>query len=329
MSVELEQTFIMDHLETLRTFCTVVEMQSFTHAANKLGVSTSIVSRAITGLETRLGVRLFQRTTRHLALTEAGDEFHAGCSRVVAELDLLEAGTGQRAREPAGVLRLVAHTTAAVLELPPLIAGFRARYPAVQLELTLAERPVDLIKEAFDLGIVLPFMLTSELTITRALCRLPLAVVGSPSYLQGRQLPQRPNDLAAFRFVTILASISEPQLRFQRGGEQFAVPLEHDVSTNNAALNKELVVSGAGLGALPLTMVGKELDDGRLVQLLPDFEVVSAQAELRLAYRDRSLMTAKVRAFIDYVTSYFDARAAQVSHAQQRKTVAAGSDRPS
>ncbi|WP_231337573.1 LysR substrate-binding domain-containing protein [Paraburkholderia sprentiae] len=156
-----------------------------------------------------------------------------------------------------------------------------------------------------------------------------LRAQGAP-YLQGRQLPQRPNDLAAFRFVTILASISEPQLRFQRGGEQFAVPLEHDVSTNNAALNKELVMSGAGLGALPLTMVGKELDDGRLVQLLPDFEVVSAQAELRLAYRERSLMTAKVRAFIDYATSYFDARAAQVGHAQQRpKTVAAGSDRPS
>ncbi|TDN62131.1 LysR family transcriptional regulator [Paraburkholderia sp. BL10I2N1] len=319
----------MDHLETLRTFCTVVEMQSFTHAAHALGISKTVVSRAISGLETRLGVRLFQRTTRHLALTESGEEFYGGCSRVVAELDVLEAGAGERAREPAGVLRLVAHTTAALIELPPLIAGFRARYPAVQLELTLAERPVDLIKEAFDLGIVLPFMLTSELTITRSLCRLPLAVVGSPSYLQGRKLPQRPNDLAAFRFVTILASISEPQLRFRRGGEQIAVPLEHDVSTNNAALNKELVMSGAGLGVLPLTMVGKELDDGRLVQLLPDFELMSGDAELRLAYRDRSLMTAKVRAFIDYATSYFDARAAQVGHAQRPKTVATGSDRSS
>ncbi|CAB3808454.1 HTH-type transcriptional regulator PgrR [Paraburkholderia ultramafica] len=312
----------MDHLETLRTFCTVVEMQSFTHAAHTLGVSKAVVSRAIAGLETRLGVRLFRRSTRHLSLTEAGDEFYAGCSRVVAELDELEAGTGQRAREPAGVLRLVAHTTAALLELPSLIAGFRARYPGVQLEVTLAERPVDLIKEAFDLGIVLPFMLTSELTITRALCRLPLAVVGSPSYIRGRKLPQRPEDLAAFRFVTILASISEPQLHFRRGCEDVAVPLEHEVSTNNAVLNKELVISGGGLGALPLTMIAKELDDGRLVQLLPEFEIVSGDAEIRLAYRERSLMTGKVRAFIDYATSYFDARAAQVGHAQRRRTAA-------
>ncbi|CAB3810535.1 hypothetical protein LMG27177_07272 [Paraburkholderia fynbosensis] len=106
--------------------------------------------------------------------------------------------------------------------------------------------------------------------------------------------------------------------------------LEHDVSTNSAALNKELVMSGAGLGALPLTMIGNELNDGRLIQLLPDFELMSGDAELRLAYRDRSLMTAKVRAFIDYATSYFDARAAQVGHAQQRpKMVAASSGRPS
>jgi DNA-binding transcriptional LysR family regulator len=320
----------MDHLQTLRIFCTVVEMQSFTHAAQTLGVSKTVVSRAITGLETRLGVRLFQRTTRHMALTEAAEEFYAGCSRVVAELDLLEAGAGQHAREPAGVLRLVAHTAAALLELPPLIAGFRARYPGVQLEVTLAERPVDLIKEAFDLGIVLPFMLTSDLTITRALCRLPLVVVGSRSYLEGRKLPQRPEDLAAFRFVTILASISEPQLHFRRGSDEIAVPLEHEVSTNNAALNEELVLGGAGLGALPLTMIARELEDGRLVQLLPEFELMSRDAELRLAYRDRSLMTAKVRAFIDYATSYFDARAAQMGHAQQRRTtVPAGSNRPS
>jgi DNA-binding transcriptional LysR family regulator len=299
----------MDHIETLRVFCSVVEAKSFTHAANTLGVSKAVVSRSITGLEARLGVRLFQRSTRHVTLTEAAEQFYAGCSRCVAELDLLEADAGQRARNPAGVLRLVAHTTAALQELPALIGGFRARYPGVQLEVTLTERPVDLVKEGYDLGLLLPFMLTSDLTITRVLCRLPLVVVGARSYLHGRKLPQAPKDLAAFRFVTILASISEPQLRFRRGSEEFAVPLEYDVSTNNAALNKELVLGGAGLGALPLTMISKELDDGRLVRLLPGFELMNGPVDLLLAYRDRSLMTAKVRAFVDYATSYFEARA--------------------
>ena len=299
----------MDHIETLRVFCSVAEAKSFTHAANTLGVSTAVVSRAISGLETRLGVRLFQRTTRHVRLTEAAEQFYAGCSRCVAELDQLEAHAGQSARAPAGVLRLVAHTTAALQELPALISGFRTRYPEVQLEVTLTEQPVDLVAEPYDLGVLLPFMLTSELTITRALYRVPLVVVGAPSYLQRRKLPRTPHDLAAFRFVAILASISEPQLRFRHGDEEFAVPLEYDVSTNNAALNKELVLSGAGLGALPLTMISKELDDGKLVRLLPGFELVNGPVDLLLAYRDRSLMTAKVRAFVDYATSHFEARA--------------------
>ncbi len=313
----------MDYLETLRAFCTVVETKSFTHAANRLGVSTPAVSRAISMLEARLGVRLFQRTTRHISLTEAAEQFYARCSRVVSELDVLEADAGQHAREPAGMLRLVAHTSAGLQELPPLITGFRTRYPSVQLEVTLAERPVDLVKEAYDLGILLPFMLTSEQTITRALCRVPLVVVGAPSYLRGRKLPQMPADLRALRFVTVLTSIDEARLQFRRDGKEIAVPLEHDVSSNNAALNKELVLGGTGLGVLPLMMVSKELDDGRLIRLLPEFEVVSEQAELRLAYRDRSLMTARLRAFIDYATSYFEARNTRMRPVQQRHQTAA------
>ena len=313
----------MDHLETLRVFCTIVETKSFTRAATRLGVSTPSVSRAISVLEARLGVRLFRRTTRHVTPTEAAEKFYAGCSRVVLELDLLEADASQRAREPAGVLRLVAHTTAGLHELPPLIAGFRTRYPGVQLEVTLAERPVDLVKEDYDLGILLPFMLTSEQTIARALCTVPLVVVGAPNYLRGHALPETPEDLSALRFVTVLTSIDEPRLQFRRGSKEIEVPLEHDVSSNNAALNKELVLGGAGLGALPLMLVNKELDDGRLIRLLPDFEVVSEQAELKLAYRDRNLMTARVRAFVDYATSYFEARDARVRPTQKRQKAAA------
>lgn len=298
----------MDHFEMLRAFCSVVEAKSFTGAAHTLGVSTPVVSRAIADLETRLGVRLLQRTTRRVATTESGEQFYVGCSRVVADLDQLEADTGRHAREPNGVLRLVAHTTAALQELPQLISGFRARHPGVQLEVTLAEQPVDLVRDAYDIGILLPYMLTSDQTITRALYRVPLVVVSSRNYLQGRALPQVPEDLAAFRFVTILASISEPQLRLRQGGEEIAVPLEYEVSTNNGALNKELVLSGAGLGVLPLPMIAKELDDGRLVRLLPGFEIMNGEVELKLAYQNRRLMTAKVRAFVDYAASYFEAR---------------------
>lgn len=311
----------MDHLESLRIFCAVVEAKSFTRAAQSVGLSTPAVSRSISDLEERLGVRLFQRTTRHIALTEAAEHFYAGCSRVINELDALEADAGQHSRDPSGVLRLVAHATAAVQLLPSLINGFRVACPNVQVELTLAERPVDLVEEGYDLGIVLPYMLTSDQTITRVINRIPLVVAASAEYMKGRKAPKTPEDLATLDFVTMLTSIREPKLRFRSRAPRAAdaadasaqydahheivVPLRYDISTNSAAFNKELVLGGAGLGILPRSMIERELASGRLVQILPEFELIDGEIELQLAWRDRRLMAAKVRAFVDFATTFF------------------------
>lgn len=308
----------MDHLESLRTFCAVVEAKSFTRAAQALGLSTPAVSRSISDLEERLGVRLFHRTTRHIALTEAAEHFYTGCSRVINELDALEADAGQHSRDPSGVLRLVAHATAAVQLLPALITGFRAACPNVQVELTLAERPVDLVEEGYDLGIVLPYMLTSDQTITRVINRIPLVVAASAEYMKGRDAPKTPEDLASLDFVTMLTSIREPKLRFcscaahaagastdGHAKHEIIVPLRYDISTNSAAFNKELVLGGAGLGILPRSMIERELASGRLVRILPEFELVDSEIELQLAWRDRRLMAAKVRAFVDFATAFF------------------------
>lgn len=311
----------MDHLESLRIFCAVVDARSFTRAAQAMGLSTPAVSRSISDLEERLGVRLFHRTTRHIALTEAAEHFYTGCSRVINELDALEADAGQHSRDPSGVLRLVAHATAAVQLLPALINGFRVACPNVQVELTLAERPVDLVEEGYDLGIVLPYMLTSDQTITRVINRIPLVVAASAEYMKGREAPKTPEDLAMLDFVTMLTSIREPKLRFRNRAShardasaddghakhEIVVPLRYDISTNSAAFNKELVLGGAGLGILPRSMIERELTSGRLVRILPEFELVDSEIELQLAWRDRRLMAAKVRAFVDFATTFFTA----------------------
>ncbi|WP_042299486.1 LysR family transcriptional regulator [Paraburkholderia kururiensis] len=334
----------MDHLASLRTFCAVVEAKSFTRAAQALGLSTPAVSRSISDLEERLGVRLFQRTTRHIALTEAAEHFYAGCSRVINELDALEADAGQHSRAPSGVLRLVAHATAAVQLLPPLINGFRAACPNVQIELTLAERPVDLVEEGYDLGIVVPYMLTSDQTITRVINRVPLVVAASAEYMKGRKAPKTPEDLATLDFVTMLTSIRESKLRFRscaprpvetanagdtwhassdsRAEHEIVVPLRYDISTNSAAFNKELVLGGAGLGILPRSMIERELASGRLVRILPEFELVDSEIELQLAWRDRRLMAAKVRAFVDFATTFFAAPPAPATSAASAASTA-------
>ena len=298
----------MDYLTSLKVFRAVVEAKSFTRAADLLGVSPPVVSRAIATLEQRLGNRLFHRTTRHISLTETAEQFFAGCSRVLDELDVLEAQASNRSSDPTGMLRLVAHTTATVNRLVPLIATFRRRYPLIGLDVTLTERPVDLVADGYDLGVVLPFMLTSDTTVTRLLERIPLVIVVTPGYLEGRQRPSHPSELAELEFVAMHASIRKPMLTFRLGGgEQITVPLKADVTSNNAVLNRELVLEGFGLGVLPAALVRNELASGKLVSLLDDFEIVDGAIEIRLAYSSRTLLPAKVRAFIEHAAEFFEA----------------------
>jgi len=208
----------MDYLTSLKVFRAVVEAKSFTRAADLLGVSPPVVSRAIATLEQRLGNRLFHRTTRHISLTETAEQFFAGCSRVLDELDALEAQASNRTSAPTGMLRLVAHTTATVNRLVPLIATFRRRYPLIGLDVTLTERPVDLVADGYDLGVVLPFMLTSDTTVTRLLERIPLVIVVTPGYLEGKERPVHPAALAGLEFVAMHASIRKPMLTFRLDG---------------------------------------------------------------------------------------------------------------
>jgi DNA-binding transcriptional LysR family regulator len=298
----------MDYLTSLKVFRAVVEAKSFTRAADLLGVSPPVVSRAIATLEQRLGNRLFHRTTRHISLTETAEQFFPGCSRVLDELDALEAQASDRTSGPTGMLRLVAHTTATVNRLVPLIATFRRRYPLIGLDVTLTERPVDLVADGYDPGVVLPFMLTSDTTVTRLLERIPLVIVVTPGYLKGKQRPTHPSALAELEFVAMHASIRKPMLTFRlEGGEQITVPLTADVTSNNAVFNRELVLEGFGLGVLPAALVRDELASGKLVTLLDDFEIVDGAIEIRLAYSSRTLLPAKVRVFIEHAAEFFEA----------------------
>lgn len=295
----------MDHLESLRIFCTVVEVKNFTRAAQVLGLTTPIVSRSVTELEERLGVRLFQRSTRHISTTEVAERFFEGCARILADLDALEAEARRGVMEPTGVLRLVAHTTATVNVLLPLIAEFKKDFPSVRLDITLTERPVDLVEDGYDLGVLLPFMLTTDKVITRTLIRIPVAIVSSPAYIAVYGVPRMPSDLAGMKFVALPPSIQSPSLCFRRDNRDISVDLNFEIATNNPTLRKEMVLQGFGLGVLPETLIDQEIKDGLLVRLLGDYELVDSDIEVRLAYSDRKFMPAKVRAFVDYAISYF------------------------
>jgi DNA-binding transcriptional LysR family regulator len=296
----------MDYIDSLRIFRSVVEARSFTRAADMHGVTTPLVSRTIAQLEKRLGSRLFHRTTRSISLTETAERFYDGCCRVLDDLDALEADASDQTREANGVLRLVAHTTATVSRLVPLISSFKRAHPKVSLDVTLTERPVDLVADGYDLGLVLPFMLSNDTTVTRLLERIPLALVTTPGYLAAHSTPTHPGDLAQHLFVTMPPALRKPTLTFRVGDEDVTVQLKHEVASNNPEFNREMVLEGFGIGVLPAGLVRADLESGRLVTLLDEFPLVDLQIEIRIAYTTRTLLPAKVRAFIDHATAFFE-----------------------
>jgi DNA-binding transcriptional LysR family regulator len=295
----------MDYIDSLRIFRSVVEARSFTRAADMHGLATPVVSRAIARLEKRLGSRLFHRTTRAVSLTEAAERFYDGCCRVLDDLDALEAGASEQTREANGVLRLVAHTTATVNRLVPLISSFKRAHPKVTLDVMLTERPVDLVADGYDLGLVLPFMLNNEATVTKLLERIPVALVTTPGYLAAASTPRHPTDLEAHVFVPMPPSLRKPTLTLRDGEEDVTVRLRYDIASNNPDFNRAMVLEGFGIGILPVALVQRELETGQLVTVLDDYPVVDTYIEIRIAYTSRTLLPAKVRAFIDHATEFF------------------------
>ncbi|RDU97418.1 LysR family transcriptional regulator [Trinickia dinghuensis] len=300
----------MEYIDSLRVFRSVVEFKSFTRAADTHGLARPVVSRAIAELEARVGCRLLNRTTRQVSLTEAAERFYEGCVRILDDLDALEANVANQTREPEGVLRLVAHTTATMNRLVPLIAGFKRAHPKVTLDVTLTERPVDLVAEGYDLGVIVPYMLTSETTIIRLLDRVRFVLVATPAYLSASSTPQHPSDLTDHLFVPISPSIRRATIAFRIGSEELTIPLRFDVSSNSPAFNREMVLQGFGIGVVPDAIVESELASGKLVRVLPECQMVDDGIELQLAYSNRTLLPAKVRAFIDYAAAFFEAPAA-------------------
>ncbi|WP_322003799.1 LysR family transcriptional regulator [Paraburkholderia tropica] len=295
----------MDYVDSLRVFRSVVEARSFTRAADALGVTTPVISRSIASLEHRLGNRLFHRTTRQITLTETAERFYERCVKILDELEALEADTMTERREPTGVLRLVAHATATMSLLVPLLAGYKQKNPKVVLDVTLIERPVDLVSDGFDLGIVVPYMLTSESTVTKLLAKIPLVLVAAPNYLKKNRGPDHPLELQDHVVVAASPSLRKPSLTFKVGADSMSVPLKFDVASNSPLFNREMIKLGFGIGVLPEAVAHDDIKTGSLIRLLENFELIDSEVELRLAYLSRTLMPAKVRSFISHASSFF------------------------
>jgi DNA-binding transcriptional LysR family regulator len=295
----------MDRLADVAVFARVVELGSFTRAAEALEVSKAVVSKYVTRLEQRLGARLLQRTTRRLTLTEPGAALYRRSLGALAELAEAENDVAQLTGAPRGVLRVSAPTYFGSVTLAPALKDFRARYPDVALDLDLDDRMVDLVKERFDLAVRIAAMTDSSL-VARRLAPCPLAVVGAPGYFARRGVPRAPADLREHECLSYSLSRNPNEWRFRPPrGRWVAVTVRSSLRCNNDFALKQAALDGLGIGMFPSFFVEREIADGRLRQVLADHG--TGELSINVVYASKRHLLPKARVFVDFLVERFGA----------------------
>jgi DNA-binding transcriptional LysR family regulator len=293
----------MQSLTDIAVFVKVVELSSFTAAAEALEMSQPVVSKAVTRLEEKLGARLLNRTTRKLSLTEAGSALYQRAAQALAQIEDAKLEIASFQTEPRGTLRVSAPTSFSILHMGPLLAEFSARNPGVTLDYQLDDRTVDLVQDGYDLAIRIGELEDSSLIARRiAPCRVVLCA--APSYLRKRGTPQTPDDLLEHDCLVYTNLRSPREWRFvDQQGEQHVVPISGRLQTNNGLIERDAAVAGAGISRIPTFYVGEQLRSGALVPILCDY--LPQPIGLYAVYPQQRKVLPKVRAFIDFLADHF------------------------
>ncbi|APP86585.1 LysR family transcriptional regulator [Xanthomonas hortorum pv. vitians] len=288
----------MDTLDAMRVFTAVAERSGFSAAADALDRSTASVTRQVAALEQRLGTRLLNRTTRRVSLTSAGTAYYQRCLQLLADLDDLEATVGAQALEPAGVLRVNAPVSYGIERLAALLPGFRARYPQVELDLSLSDRLVDMVEEGFDVAIRITRQPAPTL-IARQLGKVRLLTCAAPAYLARAGTPSHPSDLAGHECLLYHYSPNGDEVRLHGPDGDTTVRIHGGLRANNGHVLSAAAVAGQGIAMQPDFLADDHLAAGRLVRILPEYEL--ADIGIFAVYTSRSHLAPKVRSFIDYL----------------------------
>jgi DNA-binding transcriptional LysR family regulator len=295
----------MDRLQAITAFTRVVETGSFARAADRLGVSVSAVSRHVADLEAHLGVRLLNRTTRRLSLTEPGRAFHERSVQLLADLDEAEQAVGAGARVPRGTLRITCGTTFGTRHVAGVIAAYAAQHPQVRFDLDLSDRVVDLVEEGFDLAVRIG-PVTSPALIVRRIGTTSLVCCAAPAYLKRHGVPQVPEDLARHPCLTYAYAPDRDVWRFHGPDGVHTVEVSGPVQANNGEMLTALGIAGMGVHLEPDIVVAPHVRDGTLVRLLADYRPPSMP--IQAVYPSRRHLSAKVRSFIDFMAARFAAQ---------------------
>jgi len=293
----------MDRFDAINAFTRVVETGSFARAADRLGVSVSSVSRHVTELEAHLGTRLLNRTTRSLSLTEAGRAFHERCVQLLADLDEAEASAGAGTAVPRGTLRLTCGVTFGTHYLAPAIAEFAERFPDLRFDVDLSDRIVDLVDEGFDAAVRIGAVGGQNL-VARRIGSTQMVCCASPAYLARHGEPRTPDELAGHACLVYEYAPQREMWPFvDTAGRERKLRIAGPMHSNNGAFLAALAIAGRGIDYEPDFIVGPDVRAGRLVPILRAF--APPAAGIHVVYPSRRHLSAKVRAFADFMIERF------------------------
>lgn len=290
----------IDGLRSLTVFVRVVQDGGFTAAAATLGVSTSAVSQAIRQLEKEAGVRLLNRTTRSVGLSEAGAEFYRRVAPLVRDLHSAFSDLADEAAHPAGTLRLTMSRSAYVMFVQPIARDFLAAYPDIKLDVSIDAGLVDIVQRGFDAGIRYTDYLEQDMVAVTLPAPVRSAVVAAPAYFAAHGTPRTPQDLQqhdCIRYHSAVSGTHHPWT-FSQGGQSVTLEVDGRVSANDSMVMLQAALDGIGVACLSDRYVAPHLESGALVRVLEDW---SRPARLSLYYFNRGSVPLKLRVFIDFM----------------------------
>src|SRR5271166_251661 len=289
----------MDTLTSLRVFCMVAELKSFSAAADRLGLSPAMASKHVIHLEQRLGSRLFNRTSRRVSLTESGALYFEQARQMLDGLEEVEAAISQTAVTPRGVLRLTAPVWMANPLFSGVLADYRARYPEVRFDIDLSGRLVNLVEEGFDLAL----RATAEPDpglIARVLAKVPFHLVAAPAYLDRVGRPKSLAELNGRAFLAYSVFAADGVIALDGPEGRQTVKFDPVLRSANETLLHLAALESLGVAFLPKWLIGRDLAEGRLEQVLPGTN--SFAGRLFALYPSRKYLSAKVRTFLDFIS---------------------------
>lgn len=292
----------MDTLTSMKVFAAVVDAGTFAAASDRLDMSRAMASKYVAHLEEHLGTRLLQRTTRKLTLTESGASYYERCVQILADISSAEESALHHTETPRGTLRITMPVSFGILHMGPAISAYLKQHPDVKVDILVTDRRVDLLEEGLDLAIRIGSLPESGL-IAKRLASDRIAITASPDYLKHHGRPKKPLDLEQHNCLTYSYAASGDEWKLTGPGGAYAIKVAGSMRASNGDMVRLAALEGLGLMRQPRFLCGEDLRQGRLEEVLGDYN--AGEIGIYAVYPSRKYLSAKVRTFVDFLSASF------------------------